>query len=130
MSNRHAITVRTAADRQRLLAWAERTPIGWRVEFKESTRSMEQNSRLWAILQVVAKQGDINGQRFDTEAWKCIFMRAMGKEAKFYPSLDGSSFFPAGFRSSQLTIREMSDLQTFIEAWAADKGISLGRTGE
>ena len=54
-----------------------------------------------------------------------MFMKAMGKEAQFLPTLDGASFFPTGFRSSDLSVGEMSDLQTFMEAWAAEQGFDI-----
>lgn len=107
-------------------AWLERAAkLGWRVEFKEPKRSDAQNDRMWEMLDRVSKRMDINGRKLTTEQWKCIFMKAMGKEAEFLPTLDGSSFFPTGFRSSDLGIREMSDLQTFMEAWCAEKGVDI-----
>jgi hypothetical protein len=80
---------------------------------------------MWAMLGDIAKGGTINGKRFAPDEWKCIFMRAIGKEAKFLPTLDGEGFFPTGFRSSDLSVREMSDLQTFMEVWAAEQGVPL-----
>jgi len=120
---RHVFTLRGEGERAKLIAWASRVPVGWRVEFKEPKRSMEQNNRFWAMLSDVARQGQINGLKFDPEQWKCIFMKAVGRDVSFLPTLDGTYFFPAGFRSSDLSVREMSDLQTFIEAWGDESGI-------
>lgn len=122
---RHILTF--PRDKAKAIIWAERAPSGWVCEFKERTRSIEQNSRLWELLGRVAKRCDLNGAQFDADAWKCIFMKAMGNEVRFLPTLDGQSFFPSGFRSSQLTTREMADLQTLIEAWAAERGVDLWR---
>lgn len=126
--SRHAITINAQTeprDRARLAVWAGRVPVGWRVEFKEAKRSHEQNDRLWEILSRVAKRMTINGARFDAESWKCIFMKAMGKEVRVLPMLDGMGIFPTGFRSSDLGIREMADLQTFIEAYCAEQGVDI-----
>lgn len=123
MSGRHAITLKSAHDRLRLGAWTARVPDGWRVEFKEPKRSDIQNDRMWAMLTDIAQQATINGMRYDAGQWKVIFMKQMGKEAQFLPTLDGSSFFPTGFRSSDLTVREMSDLQTFMEVWGIENGV-------
>lgn len=122
---RYVVTVRNETDKERVRLAAERVPIGYRVEFKAPKRSDAQNDRLWAMLTDIARQAKINGKSYDPEQWKCIFMRAMGKQAQFLPELDGNSFFPTGFRSSDLSVREMSDLQTFMEAWAAENCIVL-----
>lgn len=107
-------------------AWLERAAqLGWRVEFKEPKRTDPQNDRLWGMLGRVSKRMTINGKRYEPDQWKCIFMKQMGREASFLPTLDGESFFPTGFRSSDLSIQEMSDLQTFMEAWAAEQGIDI-----
>ena len=123
--SRHVITLRNEADRAKVLGWLQRCAYGFRIEVKEPKRSDEQNDRMWAMLTEISGQATINGKKFAPDAWKCIFMKAMGKEAQFLPTLDGNSFFPTGFRSSDLTVREMSDLQTFIEAWAAEQLITL-----
>lgn len=121
--SRHALVITGETMRAKAAYWLSRVPVGWRVEFKAPKRSLDQNARFWAMLSDVARQGRINGQKFDAEQWKCIFLKAIGRDSAFLPTLDGTSFFPAGFRSSDLSVREMSDLQTFIEAWAAESGI-------
>lgn len=126
---RHAITIhddsREPRDRARLAEWTQRVPPGWRVEFKEAKRSHEQNDRLWELLGRVSKRMTINSARFQPEQWKAIFMQAMGRQAQVLPALDGSTWFPTGFRSSDLSVREMADLQTFIEAWCAEQGADI-----
>jgi hypothetical protein len=123
--SRHVITLRSETDRAKVLNWLHRAPWGHRIEVKEPRRSDEQNDRFWAMLGDIARQATINGKRYEPDQWKCVFMKAMGKEAQFLPTLDGNSFFPTGFRSSDLSVREMSDLQTFMEAWAAENNIIL-----
>ena len=123
---RYSLPLDTPSRIARARAWFERAAsLGWRVTFAEPKRSDAQNDRLWEMLGRVSKRMNINGKSFDPDAWKCIFMRAMGREAQFLPTLDGESFFPSGFRSSQLSVGEMSDMQTFIEAWCAEKGMDL-----
>lgn len=122
---RFVVTVRNEQDKARVREAAARVPIGYRVEFKEPKRSDAQNDRLWAMLTDISRQATINGKSYAPDQWKCIFMQAMGKQAQFLPDLTGNSFFPTGFRSSDLSVREMSDLQTFMEAWAAENCIAL-----
>ena len=126
---RHAITIhddaREPQDRARLAAWCARVPAGYRVEFKAAKRSDAQNDRMWELLTRVSKRMTINGARFQPEQWKAIFMQAMGRQAQVLPALDGSTWFPTGFRSSDLSVREMADLQTFIEAHCAEQGVDI-----
>ena len=123
---RHAITLDNPLNIAKAQTWFDRAAqLGWRVEFKAPKRSDAQNDRMWEILGRVSKRMTIGGKSFEPEAWKCIFMKAMGKEAQFLPTLDGAGFFPTGFRSSDLSVREMADLQTFMEAWCAEQGVDI-----
>lgn len=122
---RHALAVLSEADRQKAARWLAKMPLGWRIEFKEHKRTNEQNDRLWELLGRVSKRMDINGAKYRPDQWKCIFMKAMHRETEFLPTLGGDGFFPSGFRSSDLTIREMADMQTFMEAWCAEKGVDI-----
>lgn len=122
---RHVLTLRNEAERFTVIEWLKRAAYGHRIEVKEPKRSDLQNDRMWAMLGDIAKQGTINGRTFSTDEWKCIFMQAMGREVAFLPTLNSSGFFPTGFRSSDLTVREMADLQEFMEAYAAENEITL-----
>lgn len=127
--DRHVKTIRNETDRGIVMAWLKGCAYGYRVEVKAPKRSDLQNDRLWGILSDIATVATINGKRYAPDQWKCVFMKAMGNEAQFLPTLDGNSFFPTGFRSSDLSVREMSDLQTFMEAWAAEQCIPLPSVG-
>lgn len=123
---RHGITLDTPERIATARHWFARAcEIGHRVEFKEPKRSDEQNDRMWEMLSRISKRMTLNGQRFSPEQWKCIFMQAMGRQVQVLPALDGSTWFPTGFRSSDLGVREMSDMQTFMEAWAAEQGVDI-----
>lgn len=122
---RHVLTISHEGIRPKLMAWAAKTPVGYRVEFKEPKRSDEQNDRMWELLSRIAKRFQLHGKTYSPEDWKCVFMKAMGKESRFLPTLDETGFFPTGFRSSDLSVREMCDLQTFMEQYAAEKGVDI-----
>lgn len=123
---RHGITLDTPKRVATARAWFERAiQLSWRAEFKEPKRSDAQNDRFWEMLGRISKRMTINSKAYPAESWKCIFMKAMGKEVSFLPTLDGESFFPTGFRSSDLSVREMADLQTFMEAWCAEQGVDI-----
>ncbi len=99
--------------------------LGWRMEVKEPKRSDAQNDRMWEMLGRISKRMTLNGQKFSPDQWKCVFLQAMGRQVQVLPALDGQSWFPAGFRSSDLSVQEMSDMQTFMEAWAAEQGVDI-----
>lgn len=100
-------------------------PAGYRVEIKAPKRSTEQNDYMWACLTDIAKQSTLNGKAYTREQWKCIFMKALGHEVEFLPELDGGTFFPTGFHSSDLTKAEMVALIDFIIAWGAQNGVKF-----
>ncbi|MDR3464199.1 MAG: recombination protein NinB [Beijerinckiaceae bacterium] len=98
-------------------------PTGWRVEIAEPRRSLPQNARFWAALGDVAKQVEHNGRRYDAEAWKAIFMHALGKQTEFAPSLDGSEIVPLGYRSSELARADMAELIELIYSFGAERDV-------
>lgn len=96
-------------------------PDGYIAIVEEPRRTIDQNSRLWALLSDVAMSKP-HGRMHTPEEWKCIFMAACGWEVAFLPGLDGR-FLPYGYRSSKLTKKQMMDLQDFIEAWGNENGV-------
>lgn len=103
-------------------ALAERK--GTRLEFKGPQRSIEQNSRMWAMLTDIATQKTLAGRKFGTDQWKVIFMHACGREIQFLPTLDNSTFIPWGQSSSDLSTAEMSELIECMFAWGSENGVT------
>lgn len=91
------------------------------IEVKEKTRSTEQNARMWALLTEVSRQVDWYGQKLTAEEWKDVFSASLKKQ-KVVPGLDGG-FVILGQRTSKMSVREMADLMTLIEAFGAEKGV-------
>jgi len=91
------------------------------VEAKRETRSLEQNSRLWALLTDVSKQVDWYGNKLTPEEWKDVFTASLKKE-KVVPGINGG-FVVLGQSTSKMSIGEMVELQTLIEAFGADKEV-------
>lgn len=115
------------AIRDRAIAWIKNAPDTTRVEFKEPKRTLPQNDRMWAMLTVIASNALLGGKRYSADEWKCIFLDALGQEMKFLPKLEGNGFVPIGHRSSDLSVKEMSDLMELMTAWCANNGISLSK---
>ena len=109
--------------RDRAAAWCRNAPSGTRVEFKETKRTLPQNDRMWAMLTDVSKQVTHAGRRYTPDEWKVLFMHALGQQVEFLPSLDGSSFVPYGYHSSDLGKGEMTELIELMFAWGAEHGV-------
>lgn len=90
---------------------------------KPSTRSLEQNARMWAMLTEISEQVEWYGNRLTAEEWKSVFSAAM-KRAKVVPGLDGG-FVVCGQSTSKMTRAEMSEMQTLMEAFGAERGVKF-----
>lgn len=123
MSDRKVFYLANEAVRARVCEFVKSAPEGYRVEIKEQKRSLDQNSRLWAMLTDVSLQATHSGRKYEPEIWKCIFMHALGREVKFIPSLEGDSVIPLTYRSSDLSKSEMSELIEFMMAWGTENGV-------
>jgi hypothetical protein len=122
-------TFRLVSDavRQRAVQAILSAPEGHIVTIAEPTRNLSQNALLWAMLSDVSKAEPL-GRKMTAEEWKVAFMAACGWEVQFLEGLDGRPF-PAGFRSSKMTVKQMADLITFITAWGAENGIQWSDRG-
>lgn len=122
---RAVIIIQTKEDRARASRWAHGVPLGSRIEFKETKRSLPQNDRFWAMLTKIAAHMKNLGRDHTPDQWKVIFMSAYGHEVRFLPTLDQKSFIPIGHSSSDLSVREMSDLMEFMQGWCAENDVEL-----
>ena len=86
-------------------AFALSAPEGWHVTFRQPTRSLAQNDRMWAMLTEVAKQVEWYGRRLTPEAWKCVFSASLKKQ-DVVPGLHGD-FVVIGQSTSAMTIGDM-----------------------
>ena len=57
------------------------------------------------------------------DEWKPRIMHACGFECQFLPGILDGHPFPVGFRSSQLTKKQMSALIDWMQAWGDEQGI-------
>ena len=97
-------------------------PDGCVVTFKENTRSLEQNARLWAMLSDVSRQVDWYGKKLSAEDWKCVFTASL-RNTRVVPTIDGDGFVPLGMSTSKMSIKEMTALMELIEAFGAQRGV-------
>lgn len=109
--------------RSEVCSLVSRAPDFSRVEIKGPQRSLDQNSKLWPMLTDVARSKP-GGRLHTPDQWKVLFLHAIGREVQFLPALEGTGFIPWGQSSSDLSVGEMAELITFIQAWGDQNGVA------
>lgn len=121
--SRAMLILSSPSERLRAARWVEKLPPGTRVEFKQPKRSLDQNSKLWAMLTDVALQLPWHGLKLTPDDWKFIFLDALKRELRVVPNIDGTGFVNIGRSSSDLGKEEMSELIELIFAFGANHNI-------
>lgn len=98
-------------------------PEGWIVEIKEPTRTLEQNSLMWPLLEDISKQVEWYGQYLTSEEWKDV-ITAMLKKQKVVPGIEGG-FVVLGARTSKMTKELFSELIEAIYWFGAQQGVKF-----
>jgi hypothetical protein len=100
-----------------------------RVDEAKSTRTLEQNSKLWAVLSDISRQvewfADGKLQKLDPEDWKHILSAGLKKHQRIAQGIDGG-FVILGARTSRMSIGEMSELIELAHAFGAERGVRWG----
>lgn len=120
------VIIRSKAQRELARALVDVAPLNTVIRFGAEKRSLSQNARLWAMLSDVSRSKP-EGRTHTPEVWKCLFMHACGHAVRFELGLDGEPF-PVGFRSSHLSVPQMSELMEFISAWGSERGVRWTET--
>lgn len=122
--SRALVVCYSQADRRKAADWCMKAPSGTRIEFKAARRSLDQNSRMWAMLTDVATQVQWHGVKLRPDDWKLIFLdalrREIGAELRLIPNLDGDGFVNIGNSSSDLDKAEMTALIELIFQFGAN----------
>ena len=92
------------------------------MQIKAKTRSLEQNSKLWACLTDVSNQLNWHGRKLSPESWKCVFSASL-KAQDVVPNIDGTGFVVMAQSTSNMTIKEMVDLIELIHAFGAQNNV-------
>jgi hypothetical protein len=126
MATLHSKLITSRGELETAFRVISKLPYGYMLKATERTRTDDQNRMLWPLLACFEKQGaTIRGQTFRDHQWKSIFLEGLGHEQEFLPSLDGSRWFAAGLRSSQLGVKEFSDLLELIQSEAAARSVNI-----
>jgi hypothetical protein len=94
--------------------------VGYVVQIMEPTRSLEQNSLLWPLLECLAKQVTWYGQKLTSGEWKDVMTAAL-KKSKVVPGIEPGSFVVCGQSTSKMTKAYFSDLIELIYAFGAEQ---------
>ena len=112
-----------AEARSRAMQAVRDAPEGYAISVSEPTRNLDQNAKLWPMLQEVADNVVWYGKKLSPESWKNIFSSSLKKQ-EVVPGLDGE-FVVMGVSTSQMSKREFSELIELINAFMAEKGVLL-----
>lgn len=97
------------------------------MEIKPVTRSLEQNSKMWACLTDISKQVNWYGHKLSPDDWKHVLSASLRKQ-RAVPGIDGG-FVVVGLSTSQMTIAEMSEMIELAHAFGADHGVKFNDEG-
>lgn len=125
MSSRTYLVLSSDTIRAKAHAWINEAKHDTRIEFKAPRRTLPQNAKMWVMLTEVSEQLLWDGKKLTTDDWKIMFLDALKRESRCVPNIDGSGFVDLGRSSSDLTIDEMADLITIIEAFGAQHGVEF-----
>jgi hypothetical protein len=92
------------------------------VTVEKAKRSNEQNRKMWAVLNDIAKQVDWYGQNLDAEGFKHL-ITAGYKKFKSVPSIDGNGFVMMGLSTKAMTISEMAKLIEHAQFFGEANGV-------
>jgi hypothetical protein len=110
------------------LECVQSAPDGYVVRVNEPTRSLEQNSLLWALLSDVSDKIVWHGQKLSTEDWKNVFTAAL-KKARVVPGIDGG-FVVCGQSTSKMSKGDFSELVELIYAFGADHDVQWSQPAQ
>lgn len=88
----------------------------------QSRRSAQANSLMWVRLGELAEQADWHGIKLSAEEFKDLLSAGLTK-SKVVPNIEGNGFVILGQRTSKMSIKQMNDLITLIEAFGSERGV-------
>ena len=127
MSDKRLFRLAHPEARRRAMACVADAPEGYVVTVQEPTRSTDQNSAQWPILEAFAEQlqWPVNGAmvNLSAEEWKDVLTAAFqGETVRLAMGLNGGVVM-LGLRTSQMGKRRFSEWLEFLHATAALRGV-------
>lgn len=95
------------------------------VRISKPTRSSQQNDLMWSLISDIMKHPGNERPHWSAEAWKAGLMQYCGHQIQWDQGLGHCGPLPLGFRSSKLTIPQMSALIDTILSYGAEHGVTF-----
>ena len=99
------------------------------IEVKDASKSREQEEKYHAIIGDIAKQAQHMGAKWDAETWKRLlvdkYCREIGINSQIMANLDSDGLVQLGFQTRKFTKEQASEFVEFLQAWAANNGVTL-----
>ncbi len=118
------------ASRRKASDWIYSAPQYTRVEYKQPKRTIDQNAKMWAMLQDIAAQVTWHGLKLRPGDWKLIMLDALKREMRVVPNIDGTGVVQLGVSTSDLSKSEMSDLIELIYLFGSTHNVEFKETRE
>ena len=115
--------------RENAIKAVKQAPEGFVVEIKPKTRSLEQNARMWAMLDDISRQVLWHGRKLSPNDWKHMFSTSL-KKMDVVPNLENNGFVVLGASTSVMSKRQMIDLHDLITAFGIENHVSWKPYGE
>lgn len=87
----------------------------------ESIRNIAQNNCMWAALTELSDQILWHGEKLSSEEYKDLLTAGL-KKSKVIPNIEGNGFVIVGQRTSNMSVKEMSELIELIFAFGSEHG--------
>lgn len=117
--------------RQNAIKAIQDAPENYRVEIRERTRSLDQNSLMWAALTDLSRQVQwvVNGKQetLSPDDWKNVITASLTEENRMALGINGG-FVMLGKSTSRMTIKEMTEVIEFAHAFGAERGVRWSPT--
>ena len=108
--------------RRRAAEYCMVAPEGSVAEFKDATRTLEQNAKMWPMLEDISKQVEWYKNRLTRDEWKDFFSAIILKQ-KVIPNMEGTGFIAVGGRTSKMGKKMFSEMIELIYAFGADHDV-------
>ena len=108
--------------RRRASAYCMIAPEGSIAEFKDATRTLEQNAKMWPMLKDIAKQVEWYENWLTQDEWKDFFSAIILKQ-KVIPNMEGTGFIAVGGRTSKMGKRMFSEMIELMYAFGSDHNV-------
>ena len=104
-------------------------PEDYVCEIKERTRTLDQNAKLWAMLDDISRQVEWYKNWLTRDEWKDFFSAIILKQ-KVVPNIEGAGFVAVGGRTSKMGKKEFSEMIELMYAFGSEHDVVWSETVE